>query len=106
MLQSLGLVVYPSEHAVSFVGMLWWIHYQNETQRNVAPIHPQSQKPPREPPPPPPLMQPSHLLSLVSRMRSKHRPYNESNGAEVAMAHVDLRLVVAAKFPTLVKRET
>jgi hypothetical protein len=94
MLQSLGLVVYPSEHAVSFVGMLWWIHYQNETQRNVAPIHPQSH------------MQPSHLLSLVSRMRSKHRPYNESNGAEVAMAHVDLRLVVAAKFPTLVKRET
>jgi hypothetical protein len=24
------LVVYPTEHAVSFVGMFWWIHCQNE----------------------------------------------------------------------------
>jgi hypothetical protein len=29
--QGFDFVVYPPEHAVSFVGMFWWIHYQDET---------------------------------------------------------------------------
>jgi len=52
LLQSFDFVVYPPEHAVSFVGMFWWVHCQDETLhalRDVDSIRLQPRRPTHEP---------------------------------------------------------